>query len=243
MPGQGASDGVVSPPRAHGVRASSLRAGLAWFGPAVLRAENLRSCPRRQQLYPADRASRSGWPHLSPQAAGCMTNGLARTPGSTTKWCSLRSAKATVTAACLPPRSRFLDIVDLAVLGEVADRTDGEMMARLISPSRARPWRNRAASTMSRNFSAAGDTQPSRSPSQSASCTISSSSWRCTPSHLSRSPPLGGEMRKVRTARPIAEFDSCRSADGLRRLGPQVGWAEPGQAATQTMPARHAREN
>ena len=67
------------------------------------------------------------------------------------------------------------------------------LIARLISPSRARPSRSLAASTMSRNFSAAGDTQRSRSPSQSASCTISSSRRRCTPSHLSRSPPPASE--------------------------------------------------
>jgi len=42
---------------------------------------------------------------------------------------------------------------------------------------------------MARNCSAAGAAQRSRSPSQSASCTLSSSSLRSTPSHFSCNPP------------------------------------------------------
>ena len=112
------------------------------------------------------------------------------------------------------------------------------LMARLISPRRARPSRDRAASTMSRNFSAAGDAQPSRSPSQSASCTISSSSRRCTPSHLSRSPPLGeGRRRQARTARPIARGRRCRCGR-LEESRPAARLFRTRPGRTQLMPAR-----
>ena len=91
-----------------------------------------------------------------------------------------------VTAATRERCERRRPDVDLAVLGEVVDRPDGEIDGAVDFAEPGAAFAQLAASTMSRNLSAAGDTQPSRSPSQSASCTISSSSRRCTPSHLSR---------------------------------------------------------
>lgn len=87
--------------RARGVQAS-LRA--AWpFSRQAACGPRYRRLQRRQN-WCNDRPSRSGWRHLHSPVAACATNGSAFSTGSTTKWYSLRSAKATVTAAPLRPR-------------------------------------------------------------------------------------------------------------------------------------------
>ena len=111
------------------------------------------------------------------------------------------------------------------------------LMARLISPSRARPSRARAASTMASSFSAAGDTQPSRSPSHSASCTISSSRRRCTPSHLSLHSAAGKRRGRQpeRLGRISPSQDSAMPV--LHRAAPNTALPPSGRTPVRTRQA------
>ena len=81
------------------------------------------------------------------------------------------------------------------------------------------------------------ETQPSRSPSHSASCTISSSRRRCTPSHFRAIRRRRAARRAVRTVRPVffpgrQSGFRCSSRRRIQRLRLQAGRrSEPHQAA------------
>ena len=127
--------------------------------------------------------------------------------------------------------------VDLAVLGEVADRTDGETDGAVDFASRARPWRNRAASTMSRN-SARRETRSRHGVALAEREPHDFVERRWTASHLSRGPPpVSAETAARRFGRSPDQFFRrlCFVVGGGRSTGPN-------EARPHAMVAgRHAR--
>jgi len=114
---------------------------------------------------------------------------------------------------------------------------DGEIDARLIRRAGRGPRATGRRDDVE-DFSAAADTQPSRSPSQSASCTISSSSRRCTPEpFVAQSAALQGECRKPERSAMAGSTPPRRRPRRLSPQSPARNQARP----HAMMPARHAR--